>query len=72
MPTARDAAREYRRLEESVAYQAWLVTTLRLAGRDAGEERRRLLELEVRRALLATARAQRPPVAPPASVRRSR
>jgi len=65
VPKTRDTAREYRRLEERITLQAWLVTTLRFAGRDASEERRCLRELEARRALLATARAQQPGSGPP-------
>src|SRR4051812_14975818 len=61
MPQTRAAAGERDRLERSITRQVWLVTALRLAGQDAGEERRRMRDLEVRRALLATAGAQRPP-----------
>jgi hypothetical protein len=63
MPQTRGAAGERDRLERSITRQVWLVTTLRLAGQDADEERRRLHDLEVRRALLATAGARRPPPA---------
>ena len=62
MPQTRSAASG--RLERSITSQMRLVTTLHLAGRDAAEDRRRLHDLEVRRALLATARAQRPPAGP--------
>ena len=65
MPETRTAAGERERLERSITRQAWLVTTLRFAGQDAGEERQRLGELQARLALLATAQAQRPPAGPP-------
>ena len=65
MPQTRAAAGERDRLERSITRQVWLVTALRLAGQDAGEERRRMHDLEVRRALLATAGAQRSPPARP-------
>ena len=63
MPQTRAAAGERDRLERSITRQVWLVTALRLAGQDAAEERRRMHDLEVRRALLATAGTQRPPPA---------
>ena len=65
MPETRRTAGERERLERSITRQMWLVTTLRFAGQDAGEERRRLGELQARLALLATAQAQRPPARPP-------
>src|SRR4051794_41953751 len=65
MPETRGAAAERDRLESSITRQMWLVTTLRLAGQDAGEEWRQLGGLQARPPPPATPQAQRPPPRPP-------